>query len=93
MKFSSLQFKVLILVAAAMAAAMAVSLFAVTRVYGSIQELDRITREDFQTRQVILRATVAFKNQVQEWENVLLSGQGPSRSRQVLEAVPEARER
>ncbi len=74
MKTSSLQFKVLLLMAGAMAVALIVSVLALTRVYHSIQELDAITREDFETQQAILRATVAFKQQVQEWQNVLLRG-------------------
>ncbi|HEY4999557.1 MAG TPA: methyl-accepting chemotaxis protein, partial [Usitatibacter sp.] len=74
MKKTSLQFKVLLLMAGAMAFALAISVFALTRVYGSIQELDRISREDFETQQAIQHATVAFKQQVQEWKDVLLRG-------------------
>jgi methyl-accepting chemotaxis protein len=74
MKTNSLQFKVLLLMAGAMAFALAISVFALTRVYGSIQELDRISREDFETQQAIDRAALAFKQQVQEWKDVLLRG-------------------
>jgi methyl-accepting chemotaxis protein len=74
MKRNSLQFKVLALMASAMAIALAVSIVALTRVYGSIQELDRISREDFETQQSIARAKTLFKEQVQEWKDVLLRG-------------------
>ena len=77
MKTLSLQFKVLLLVAVAMSVAMGVSLLAVTRVYSSIQDLDRISREDTDTQQAILHATFAFKQQVDEWKNVLLRGRDP----------------
>ncbi len=73
-KFRSLQSKVLLLVAAVMAVAIGVGLASVSRVYGTIQDLDRISREDFETQSAILRASVAFKQQVQEWKNVLLRG-------------------
>src|SRR5436190_17630725 len=74
MKFRSLQFKVLVLVAGVMAIAIGVGIASVTRVYGTIQDLDRISREDFEAQSAIQRATVAFKQQVQEWKNVLLRG-------------------
>ena len=71
---SSLQFKVLLIVAAAMAVALAVSVFALRQVYGSIQDLDRISREDFTAQSTILLAMSDFKEQVQSWKNVLLRG-------------------
>ena len=74
MKVRSLQFKVLVLVAGVMAIAIGVGVASLTRVYGTIQDLDRISREDFETQNAILRASVAFKQQVQEWKNVLLRG-------------------
>ncbi len=74
MKTSSLQFKVLLIAAGAMLFAVSVSVSALNRVYGSIQDLDRISREDFQVQQQILRAFSTFKQQVQEWKNVLLRG-------------------
>jgi methyl-accepting chemotaxis protein len=77
MKTSSLQFKVLLLVAGAMAVSLAVSIFALSRVYGTIQELDRISREDFQSQAAMLQAAVNFKQQVEEWKNVLVRGQDP----------------
>jgi methyl-accepting chemotaxis protein-1 (serine sensor receptor) len=77
MKVRSLQFKVLVLVAGVMAVAIGVGIASVTRVYGTIQDLDRISREDFETQSALLRATVAFKQQVQEWKDVLLRGKDP----------------
>ncbi len=78
MKTSSLQFKVLLIVAGAMAVSLAVSIASLSRVYGSIQELDRISREDFQSRAILLQADTSFKEQIQEWKNVLLRGADPA---------------
>ncbi len=74
MKTSSLQFKVLLIAAGAMLFAVIVSVIALNRVYSSIQDLDRISREDFQVQQQILRAQTTFKEQAQGWQNVLLAG-------------------
>ncbi|MGZ5047754.1 MAG: methyl-accepting chemotaxis protein [Usitatibacter sp.] len=79
MKKTSLQSKVILLMAGAMAFAFAISVFALARVYGSIQELDRISREDFETQQAIQQAAVTFKQQVQDWKDVLLRGSDPER--------------
>src|SRR5258706_878121 len=78
MKTSSLQFKVLALVAGAMAMSLAVSIISLTRVYSSIRELDRISREDFQAQAALLQSLVNFKAQVHEWKDVLLRGQDPA---------------
>ena len=72
--FNSLQVKVLVIVAVAMGTAMAVSVGALTQVYGSIRDLDRISREDFTTQTTILLAMSDFKEQVQSWKNVLIRG-------------------
>jgi methyl-accepting chemotaxis protein len=74
MKLSSLQFKVLLIVAGAMTVSLAVSVGALTTVYSSIKDLDRISREDFHSQQTILHSMEQFKEQVQEWKNVLLRG-------------------
>ena len=65
MKTSSLQFKVLLIAAGAMLIALAVSVFS-------------LSREDFQVQQQILRGEALFKQQVQEWKNVLLRGKDPA---------------
>src|SRR5688572_6503411 len=72
--FNSLQVKVLVIVAVAMGVALAVSIGALTQVYASIRDLDRISREDFTTQQTILLAMSDFKEQVQAWKNVLIRG-------------------
>ena len=80
MKLSSLQFKVLVIVAGAMAVSLAVSVGALTRVYSSIKDLDRISREDFATQTTILTGTAEFKDQVQSWKNTLLRGRDQAES-------------
>jgi methyl-accepting chemotaxis protein len=74
MKSSSLQFKVLLIAAGAMGLSIAISVLTLTKVYASIQDLDRISREDHETQQAILRASFAFKQQVDDWKDVLLRG-------------------
>jgi methyl-accepting chemotaxis protein-1 (serine sensor receptor) len=77
MKTSSLQFKMMLVAAGALAFALAVSVYALSRVYGSIQELDRITHEDFQSQQAIVHASISFRQQVDNWKNGLLRGADP----------------
>ena len=74
MKTQSLQFKILFLVAGSLAFVLAISIFALSRVYASIEDLDRVSREDFQTKESILKANVAFQQQLLEWKNLLLRG-------------------
>ena len=78
MKLTGLQFKFLLIVTGSLAVAMAVTLFSLFKVFGAIEELDRISREDFDTQQTIMQATADFKLQVQEWKNVLLRGRDPA---------------
>ena len=57
---------------------MAVSVYSLFRVFGSIEDLDRISREDFDSQQSILMATVHFQRQAQEFNQVLLRGDDPA---------------
>ena len=74
MKLTGLQFKFLLIVTGSLAVAMAVTLYSLFKVFGSIEELDRISREDYDTQQTIMQASVDFKIQAQEWKDVLLRG-------------------
>ncbi|HZZ94503.1 MAG TPA: methyl-accepting chemotaxis protein [Usitatibacter sp.] len=78
MKTFSLQFKVLLIAAAALAVALGAALLTLSSVYDSIQELDRVTHEEFRSQRVILQATVAYKQRVQEWKDTLLKGADPA---------------
>ena len=75
MKLSSLQFKTVLVVGTALGVALAVSLAALARVYRSIETLDRISREDFQSQLALARAEASFRAQVRAW-NVLLLDRG-----------------
>src|SRR3954471_962949 len=90
MKSSSLQFKVLLIVAAAMLFVLGVSILSLQRVYASIEELDRVSREDFQSQLLILKAHGTYRHQIQEGKNVLLRGKDPAaldRHRKAAEAL------
>ena len=78
MKTFSLQFKVLLIATVALAVALGASLVTLSSVYNSIQELDRVTHEEFASQRTVLQATVAFKQRVEEWKNVLLQGADPA---------------
>jgi methyl-accepting chemotaxis protein-1 (serine sensor receptor) len=71
---SRLQMKVLGLVAAAMAVAVAVSVGALTRVYTTTKVIERISREDFETQLGIARALSAFRAESIAWKDMLLKG-------------------
>src|SRR5688572_7719582 len=88
--FNSLQVKVLVIVAVAMGTAMAVSVGALTQVYASIRDLDRISREDFTTQQTILLAMSDFKEQVQDWKNVLIRGKDAAELQKMWAAFEKA---
>ena len=92
MKSTSLQFKVLAIVGIAMLFTLAVSVLALHRLYASIEDLDRISREDFASQQLMVKAEAQFKQQVQEWKNVLLRGRDPARLDQYWKAF-EAKEK
>ena len=74
MRTSGLQFKTVLLMGVAMAIALAVSLAALSRVYGSIRELDRIGREDFQSQLALAQAESSLKDQMQAWQTLLDHG-------------------
>jgi len=76
-RFSPLQVKVLGIVAASMAVGVVVALAALTRVYGTAKDLERISGQDFQAQLGIVRTELAFKAQTQEWKNLLLRGASP----------------
>ncbi len=78
MKISSLQFKVLLMVAGAMLVSVAVSIAALGRVYASVEDLDRISREDFESQLSIAGTSVAVKTQALRWKNLLLRARTPA---------------
>jgi len=73
-KVLSLQFKTVLLMGIAMAIALAVSLVALSRVYASTRELDRLSREDFQSQLALAEAETALEVQSRSWRDVLLHG-------------------
>jgi methyl-accepting chemotaxis protein-1 (serine sensor receptor) len=77
-RFSRLQLKVLGIVAASMAVGVVVAIAALTRVYGTAKEIERISGQDFQAQLGIVRTELAFKAQTQEWKNLLLRSANPA---------------
>ena len=90
LNFSSLQVRVLVIAAAALGTAMAVSVGALTKVYASIQDLDRISREDLTTQQTIALAMSDFKGQEQAWKNVLIRGKDPAEAQKLWSGFEKA---
>jgi methyl-accepting chemotaxis protein-1 (serine sensor receptor) len=78
MKTSSLQFKVILIVAGAMVLSVAVSVVALTRVNGSVQDLDRISREDFESQLSIVSTAVALKTHGLRWKDMMLRAKTPA---------------
>jgi methyl-accepting chemotaxis protein len=76
-RFSRLQVKMLGIVAASMAVGVVVAIAALTRVYGTAKDLERISGQDFQAQLGIVRTELALKAQTQEWKNLLLRGASP----------------
>ncbi|QJR15040.1 methyl-accepting chemotaxis protein [Usitatibacter palustris] len=74
MKIKSLQTKMVLIAAVGFTVSLLVSMGGLMRVYGTAQDLDRISREDSENTLAVLRAGMLFKEQVQEWKNVLLRG-------------------
>ena len=90
LRVSRLQVKLLAIVASAMALSVVVALAALTRVYGSAKDVERISREDSDTQLGILRSEVAFGNQVLQWKDVLLRGSDPGKLQTHWQAFVEA---
>jgi methyl-accepting chemotaxis protein-1 (serine sensor receptor) len=74
----SLQAKLVLLFVLSLGLPLAAALFSLARLNSTAQELDRISRQDFQAQQTVARATIRFKQQVQEWKDVLLRGKDPA---------------
>ena len=77
MRIHGLQFKTVLLMGCAMAVALGVALYSLSRVYGSTRELDRISHEDFQTQLALSEAKTALERQSEAWKDVLLHGRNP----------------
>ncbi|HXZ49405.1 MAG TPA: methyl-accepting chemotaxis protein [Usitatibacter sp.] len=76
-RVSRIQLKLLAIVGVAMAVAVAVAVGALWRVYGAAKDVERLSREDYESQLGIVRSEVAFKSQVREWQNLLLRGADP----------------
>jgi len=76
-RVSRLQVKLLAIVGAALAIAAAVALAALTHVYGTTKEVERIARESHESQIGIVRTEVAFRDEVKAWQNLVMRGSDP----------------
>src|SRR5690348_15847784 len=73
-RVSRLQAKLLAIVGSALAIAAMVALGGLTRVYDAAKDVERISREDYESQIGIVRIEVAFREQVKAWQNLVMRG-------------------